>query len=86
MAFITGQTNRRLNRREPADYLAEIVRTQGVATLSAQRVPAELDKLQVAQYRDFLAGRRAALAACMNAFIETKAGAENEFAIQLPDA
>ncbi len=83
MAFITGQTNRRLGRRDPADYLKEVLEKQGAAALEAQRVPTNLDKLQVAQYRDFLAERREALAASMNALIEKKAGADNEFAIQL---
>ncbi|MEZ0171646.1 DUF262 domain-containing protein [Microvirga sp. TS319] len=83
MAFITGQTNRRLGRREPTDYLKEIMQKQGIGALTTQRVPADLDRLQVAKYRDFLAERREALAACMNALIEKKAGAEDGVAIQL---
>lgn len=74
MAFITGQTNRRIGRRAPSDYLTDIITAQGPETLTAQRVPADVATLTVDRYRDFLAARREALAACMNAFIDKKAG------------
>jgi hypothetical protein len=74
MAFITGQTNRRLGRRSPSDYLREIVGQRGAHALAAQCVPTEIDTLTVETYRNFLANRRNALADCMNAFIDRKAG------------
>jgi hypothetical protein len=74
MAFITGQTNRRLGRKAPAEYLPDIVQKQGKAALEAQLVPTDMAALKVDDYREFLATRREALANCMNAFISKKAG------------
>jgi hypothetical protein len=70
MAFITGQTNRRIGRKAPSEYLKEIVEKQGQGALKAQRVPTNLTSLTTENYRKFLATRRKALADCMNAFIE----------------
>jgi hypothetical protein len=74
MAFITGQTNRKLGRKEPADYFPLIVKEQGTAALISQQVPTESSLHVVSQYRKFLEVRREALAARMNAFIAQKAG------------
>jgi hypothetical protein len=74
MAFITGQTNRRLGRTPPADYLDGIAPKQGIDALSAQLVPSDYKSLTVENYRKFLADRRIALAQCMNSFIDKKAG------------
>lgn len=74
MAFITGQTNRRLSSKPPAAYLPDIVEKQGATALSSQCVPSGSVLLQVDNYRDFLAHRRQALADSMNAFIAKKAG------------
>lgn len=74
MAFITGQTNRRLGRKPPSDYLVEIVQKQGVDALHSQKVPIDVASLIVPNYRQFLSVRREALAKCMNAFIDRKAG------------
>lgn len=75
MAFITGQTNRRLGRKAPSEYLVEIVKHQGDGALASQKVPTDVSSLVVAGYKDFLTARRGALAESMNAFIERKAGA-----------
>ncbi|MBC8036444.1 MAG: DUF262 domain-containing protein [Rhizobiales bacterium] len=74
MAFITGQTNRRIGRKNPLDYLDEIIKKQGPETLRAQLVPDDLNRLKVENYRDFLIARRVALAERMNEFIQSKAG------------
>ncbi|MEK6406289.1 MAG: hypothetical protein AABN34_04925 [Acidobacteriota bacterium] len=74
MAFITGQTNRRISNKEPSAYLPDIVSKQGVATLEAQRVPADPSLWKLDSYRQFLETRRVALAQCMNEFIMVKAG------------
>lgn len=74
MAFITGQTNRRLGRREPASYLPEIVKDQGIAALQSQLVPDDPELLKVDNYRNFLEARRKALVERMNAFIREKGG------------
>lgn len=74
MAFITGQTNRRISRTEPAKYLPEIVAKQGAGALEAQLVPTGPELLKVSNYREFLRVRREALADRMNAFIRDMAG------------
>lgn len=74
MAFITGQTNRRISNKEPATYLPGIIETQGRGTLEAQRVPDTPELWKMEHYREFLRIRREALAKRMNEFIGTKAG------------
>jgi hypothetical protein len=74
MAFITGQTNRRISNKPPSEYLPEIVARQGRGALDAQLVPADPRLLELENYRDFLRARREALSARMNEFILTKAG------------
>jgi hypothetical protein len=74
MAFITGQTNRRISNKEPAVYLADIVKEQGRQVLDAQLIPNEPSLLQLDNYREFLRFRREALAKRMNEFIATLAG------------
>jgi hypothetical protein len=74
MAFITGQTNRKLGRKEPADYLPLIVKEQGEGALTSQEVTTDPTLHKVESYRAFLEGRREALARRMNEFIARKAG------------
>jgi hypothetical protein len=73
MAFIGGQTNQRLGRKEPATYLAEVVARQGEEALRAQCVPTDPALWKVSAYREFLRQRRAALAARMNGFVLQRA-------------
>jgi hypothetical protein len=74
MAFITGQTNRRISNKAPEIYLPEIVAKQGTGALIAQRVPDDAELWKLENYRAFLSARRESLAKCMNEFIATKAG------------
>lgn len=74
MAFITGETNRRISNRNPEIYLEEIVSKQGEEALSAQCVPLNRDLWKLDRYRDFLDARRTAIAEQMNEFINKKAG------------
>ena len=74
MAFITGETNRRISNKNPELYLEEIVSKQGEKALSAQCVPLNRDLWKLERYRDFLDARRTAIAAQMNEFIKKKAG------------
>jgi hypothetical protein len=74
MAFITGQTNRRISNKEATGYLADIVAKQGEQALSSQCVPTDPALWATERYRDFLKVRREALAERMNAFIKEKAG------------
>nr|WP_231783945.1 DUF262 domain-containing protein [Lysobacter enzymogenes] len=73
MAFITGQTNRRISNKDAVSYLADIVKKQGEAALESQNVPIDPALWSVAVYRDFLSARRQALVERMNAFIREKA-------------
>lgn len=74
MAFITGQTNRRISNKEAKAYLADIVQKQGAQALASQCVPQDPALWEIDCYRDFLSVRREALAERMNAFIREKAG------------
>jgi hypothetical protein len=74
MAFITGQTNRRISAQPPSVYLPEIIKQQGIEALEAQCVPTDPALWAIDRYRDFLKARREALAARMNSFIVAKAG------------
>jgi hypothetical protein len=74
MAFITGQTNRKLGRKEPAIYFPSIVEEQGEIALTAQEVPTDPNLHTVSEYPIFLEVRRKALADRMNSFIAQKAG------------
>lgn len=74
MAFITGQTNRRISNKEPSEYLPDIMAKQGESVLVAQKVPTDPALWTMSSYREFLRTRREALAKCMNEFIRSKAG------------
>lgn len=74
MAFITGQTNRRISNKEATAYLADVVKAQGIQALASQCVPTDSALWSTDRYREFLQVRRAALAERMNHFIQQKAG------------
>lgn len=74
MAFITGQTNRRISNKEATAYLADVCKKQGSAALESQCVPTDSALWSTDRYREFLQIRREALAERMNAFINQKAG------------
>ncbi len=74
MAFITGQTNRRISNKAPLEYLSDIVKTQGQAALDSQLIPTDQALLRLENYREFLRVRREALASRMNEFIREHAG------------
>jgi hypothetical protein len=73
MAFITGQTNRRISNKDATGYLADVVDKQGAEALTSQCVPNDPSLWTVDSYREFLRVRREALAERMNAFINEKA-------------
>lgn len=74
MAFITGQTNRRISNKEATRYLADIVMKQGEDALKSQCVPTDPRLWHTDNYREFLKIRRIALAQRMNDFVRERAG------------
>lgn len=74
MAFITGQTNRRISNKEATHYLVDIVAKQGADALQSQCVPTDAALWSTERYRDFLTQRREALARRMNDFIRQMSG------------
>jgi hypothetical protein len=74
MAFITGQTNRRISNKEAGGYLADVVAKQGEEALRSQCVPTDPALWATGRYRDFLQERREEMVKRMNAFIREKAG------------
>lgn len=72
MAFITGQTNRRISNKEASGYLADVIAKQGEQALRSQCVPVNPQLWSTDHYREFLHFRRNALAERMNSFISEK--------------
>lgn len=70
MAFISGQTNRRLGNRLPEEYLPEIIEKQGESALTSQLVTTDTQLWKIDSYRNFLEQRRKLLADTMNRFID----------------
>jgi len=70
MAFTSGNTNRRIGKKKPAEYLRRIVQENGDEALVSHAVPLDQSLHEIDRYRDFLDWRRRALAECVNAFLE----------------
>ncbi len=66
MAFITGQTNRRLATKPPTEYFPRVIEQHGEAALASQAIPLDPEMWKTVNYRSFLEARRAALARIMN--------------------
>lgn len=75
LAFISGDTNRRISNKEPAAYLPDVVARRGADVLASQAIPADPALHHLDRYRDFLAARRARLAEVMNAHLLAARGA-----------
>lgn len=71
LAFIGGQTNRRISNAEPAKYFVEVIERSGRQTLIDQCVPQDEELWQLSNYRRFLAARRQLLTDAINGFIGT---------------
>jgi len=70
MAFITGQTNRRLAVKPPSEYFPKITAGQGQDALVSQAIPLDADLHRVEHYGRFLEVRRSELARIMNEHLE----------------
>jgi len=73
MAFISGQTNRRLSNKEPAAYFPEIIKSRGEDALRSQGIPMDEKLWTLDRYPDFLAARRDILTKLVNQHIESAA-------------
>ncbi len=69
IAFLGQKANRRIQAREPADYLAEIADNEP-RRLEAQFVPMERSLWKLDKFEDFLTARRHLLAEAMNQVLE----------------
>jgi len=66
LAFISGDTNRRIGKKEPAAYFPGIVGNHGEKALTAQGIPMDSGHHQVEAFPAFLEARRANLVRMMN--------------------
>jgi hypothetical protein len=62
LAFVTGQTNKMISARLPAQYMAEIASER----LAEQWIPGEPELWSIDRFPDFLAARRRLLANVLN--------------------
>ena len=69
LAFIGGNTNRKLGKTAPSDYLPKLIEKRGHAMLAAQAIPEDRALWSIDSYRDFLAARRTLIAATLGDFI-----------------
>ncbi|MFV8230240.1 GmrSD restriction endonuclease domain-containing protein [Mycolicibacterium fortuitum] len=68
--FLTQDTNLKIGRRDPAEYLPEVqARHPGV--LESQWIPTDPDLWRVERYQDFLAARRELLAGSAQSFLDS---------------
>jgi hypothetical protein len=70
MAFIGGKTNRQITNKEPSEYLERIIKEQGESALSSHLIPLDRKLWRLANYREFLAFRRNAIATTINEFLK----------------
>ena len=69
LAFISGETNRKISDKEPSIYLPEIVGKMGQDALTKQSIPTDPALWEVGAYDDFLARRREMVAKRLNEFL-----------------
>jgi hypothetical protein len=70
IAFISGQTNRRLSNKEPGVYFKDIAEKYGDEALRNQAIPEDPKLHKLTNFRDFLSERRQLLAERMNKHLE----------------
>lgn len=68
--FLTQDTNIKIGMRDPAEYLPE-VQAMHPGVLESQWIPTDPELWHVDRYADFLAARRALLAASAQSFLES---------------
>ena len=70
LAFISGDTNRRLGAKEPLDYFPGIIEKHGEQALHSQGIPMHPAYREVERFPAFLDARRTNLAGMMNSHLE----------------
>ena len=73
LAFIGGRANRRISDKPPADYIPELMATNGEQPFTSQCIPTDQSLLSPDHYRSFLAERRRRIAERLNAFLDPTA-------------
>lgn len=70
LAFIGGDTNRRISAKPPLDYLPALLAKNGESQFSSQCIPTDPALLEIPSYKNFLVERRKRIAARVNEFLE----------------
>jgi len=70
LAFIGGDTNRRIGKKEPATYVPGFVAKHGESVFESQAISLEPRLLRLDAFPEFLETRRKTLASMMNAHLE----------------
>ena len=70
LAFIGGETNRRISDKPPSQYFSKLIENSGLASFSAQCIPTDANLLEVSTYKNFLTERRKVISNCLNQFLE----------------
>ena len=73
LAFIDATTNRRILASKPAEYLPKIIAEGRESQLVRQDIPIDPDLYGLDTYLEFLARRRTAICASLNAFLGSAA-------------
>jgi len=71
LAFIAGNTNRRISAKPPTTYISKLVDEGHKPDFDDQCIPTDPALLDVAKYKDFLVERRTRIAKRLNEFLGT---------------
>jgi hypothetical protein len=84
LCFLTAHSNLRISASDPAEYLPQVEENQP-GVLASQWIPTDTDLWKVERFQDFLAARRALLAAAANQLLNSLAdGTAAEIAAGAP--
>lgn len=72
MAFIGGKTNRIIGKREPNEYLSDLVKQHGDGFLHEHAIPADRSLWSIDRFQAFLAARRELIATAINELVAAK--------------
>jgi hypothetical protein len=69
LAFISGDTNRKISKTKFKDYLPTFIKQIGSDAFTRQCIPLDDGMREVAQYKTFLVARRSSIASRLNAYL-----------------